>query len=254
MLLTWYDVAAASVLVLIAVFVSWRLGLKLGKTILIASVRTVVQLGFIGLILAWVFARESWYEVLAILSIMTIIAAVSARGRITKPYKGLLLDNLLSLTIATGIVTAAAIGLILKISPWYSPQYIIPILGLILGNSLTAVSLTTRLAIDNIHANATEIRMKLALSATPFEACRRIIIHAISQGMTPTINAMMVVGIVSLPGMMTGQILAGADPSQAVRYQIITMFFICAASALSCTISALLVVRRLFDKQWRLKV
>lgn len=254
MTLDIFDVLMASLLVLIAIGISVYLKLGLAKTLLIASIRTIAQLSLIGLILAWVFAREAWYEVLMILSIMTLIASIAAKNRIKRPYRGLLIDTLLSLGVATAVVTLVAMVLILQVSPWYAPQYIIPILGLILGNSLTAISLTTGRLIDHLHSEQAKIRTMLALSATPFEACHRAIATAISSGMMPTINSMMVVGVVSLPGMMTGQILAGADPTQAVRYQIITMFFICAGSALSCTLSALFVVRRFFDHRMRLVI
>ncbi|MFC0820778.1 ABC transporter permease [Moraxella marmotae] len=254
MILSLVDVGISASLVLIAIFISQYLKLGLTKTLLMAAVRTMVQLSLIGLILAWIFAREAWYEVLTILSIMTLIAAIAAKNRIKKPYRGLLTDTLLALSLATFGVTLVAMLLILQIKPWYSPQYIIPILGLVLGNSLTAISLTTGRLIDHLHEQQGQIRTLLALSATPYEACHRAIITAINAGMMPTINSMMVVGLVSLPGMMTGQILAGADPTQAVRYQIITMFLICAGSAISCTLSALLVIRRFFDKQMRLVI
>ncbi|MFB6349404.1 iron export ABC transporter permease subunit FetB [Moraxella sp. ZJ142] len=254
MILSLVDVGISASLVLIAIFISQYLKLGLTKTLLMAAVRTMVQLSLIGLILAWIFAREAWYEVLSILSIMTLIAAIAAKNRIKKPYRGLLTDTLLALSLATFGVTLVAMLLILQIKPWYSPQYIIPILGLVLGNSLTAISLTTGRLIDHLHEQQGQIRTLLTLSATPYEACHRTIITAINAGMMPTINSMMVVGLVSLPGMMTGQILAGADPTQAVRYQIITMFLICAGSAISCTLSALLVIRRFFDKQMRLVI
>ena len=253
-MLSVWDMLLASMLLVISVGIFAYLKLGLVKTLIVAGVRTVLQLSLIGLILAWVFARESAWQVLGILTIMTLIASVSAKNRIKKPYRGLLLDTTLSLALATGVVTALAIGLILQVSPWYRPQFIIPILGLILGNSLTAVSLTTSQLIDSLHSERPYINGQLALSATPFEAVHEFVKSAILNGTTPTINSMMVVGLVSLPGMMTGQILAGADPTQAVRYQIVTMFFICAGSTLSCTLSALLVIRRFFDKRGRFVV
>lgn len=245
------DVALASMLLLVTVGVSAYLKLGLVKTLIMAGVRTVVQLSLIGLILAWVFARESLWQVLNILTIMTLIASISVRQRIKRPYQGLLFDSIVSLGFATGLMTMMAMTMIIKVSPWYLPQYIIPILGLILGNSLTAISLTTNDLINALHDKQSLIKSHLSLSATPFEAVHALIKSAVLSGLTPTINSMLVVGLVSLPGMMTGQILAGANPTQAVRYQIITMFLICAGSTLSCTISALLIVRRFFDERGR---
>lgn len=250
--LTYGDIALASSLIIIVLLLSWQLRLQLTKTLLIAAVRTVVQLSFIGLILAWIFAREQWYEVLIILTIMTLIAGSAAKNRVKRHYKGLLVDTLISVSASGVLVTAIAIVVILNVQPWYTPQFVIPILGLILGNSLTAISLTSNQLIENFHAQQGRIEMMLSLSARPFEAVHEPIRAAIINGMTPTLNSMLVVGIVSLPGMMTGQILAGADPTQAVRYQIITMFLICVSSTLGCTISALLIYRRFFNKNKQL--
>ncbi|MGP5103747.1 ABC transporter permease [Psychrobacter celer] len=246
--LTYGDIALASSLILIVLMVSWRLRLHLTKTLLMAALRTVVQLSFIGLILAWVFAREQWYEVLSILTIMTLIAGSAAKNRVKRRYKGLFIDTLLAVSVSAVLVTAIAILVVLEVQPWYTPQFVIPILGLILGNSLTAISLTSNQLINAFYEQQARIEMMLSLSATPFEAVHEQIRTAIINGMTPTLNSMLVVGVVSLPGMMTGQILAGADPTQAIRYQIVTMFLICVSSTLGCTISALLTYRRFFNK------
>ncbi|MGP4972490.1 ABC transporter permease [Psychrobacter alimentarius] len=250
--LTYSDIALASSLIIIVILLSWRLRLQLTKTLLMAAVRTVVQLSFIGLILAWIFAREQWYEVLVILTIMTLIAGSAAKNRVKRHYKGLFTDTLLAVSASGILVTAIAIVMILQVQPWYTPQFVIPILGLILGNSLTAISLTSNQLINAFHEQQGRIEMMLSLSARPFEAVHDPIRSAIINGMTPTLNSMLVVGIVSLPGMMTGQILAGADPTQAVRYQIVTMFLICVSSMLGCTISALLIYRRFFNEHKQL--
>ena len=246
--LTYSDIALASSLMVIVLIISWRLRLTLTKTLLTAAIRTIVQLSFIGLILAWIFAREQWYEVLLILTIMTLIAGAAAKNRVKRSYKGLFADTLLAVSLSGVLVTGIAILVILRVQPWYTPQFIIPILGLILGNSLTAISLTSNQLIEAFHEQQARIEMMLSLSASPFEAVHEQIRAAIINGMTPTLNSMLVVGIVSLPGMMTGQILAGADPTPAVRYQIVTMFLICVSSTLGCTISALLIYRRFFNK------
>lgn len=247
--LSVFDVILSFGFVLIAVVICAVLKLNLTKTLVLAGVRTIVQLSSIGLILMWIFAKEEWWRVLGVLTVMTLIAAFSAKNRIKTPYKGLLTDTIISLSVATVFVTGIAIVWILNISPWYRPQFIIPILGLILGNSLTAISLTINYFLEQLHDKKSHIHTFLTLSATPFEATHVFIKNAIITGMTPTINSMMVVGLVSLPGMMTGQILAGIDPGMAVRYQIVTMFFICAGSSISCTLATLLILRRFFNQR-----
>ncbi len=249
MTLSLVDVLLASGFVGICLIISFQGRLQLHRTLLIASARTLVQLSFIGLILAWIFAQNRWWQVLTVLSIMTLIAAFAAVGRIKHAYQGLLQDTLIALTLGACLVTVAAIVLILRISPWYTPQFIIPILGMVLGNALTGVSLTIGSLTQALHDERQKINALLALSASPKEVTIPLVKSAITTGLTPTTNSMMVVGLVSLPGMMTGQILAGADPTQAVRYQIVTMFFICAGSLISCTVVSWLIVRRFFNQQ-----
>ncbi|SUO96251.1 ABC transporter permease [Suttonella ornithocola] len=245
--LTITNIFVATILILIAVSVSYALRLKLEKSLIIAAIRTIVQLSFIGLILAWVFARSYWYETLMILSIMTLIAAQASRARIQRPYKGLFLDSLCAIFVAGWIILFITLWIILNIHPRFTPQYLIPIGGMILGNALTAISLTAERFISSLRQYSDAIQTRLALSATPWEACRKEAAEALRAGMMPSINAMSVVGLVSLPGMMTGQILTGADPRQAVLYQIVVMFMMSAACAIACVTMLVLIFRRHFN-------
>lgn len=248
--LSLFDIAIASGLLALVVMVAWRMQLGNGKTIVIAGIRTVVQLSLIGWVLVYIFANQQWYAVLPILSIMILIAGSTAKKRIKRPYIGLTQDILLAIAIPSGLITLFTMLLILQIDPWYKPQYIIPFLGLLLGNSLTAISLTCERLINSFYEKQLLIESKQSLSASQSEVCQEFVQSAINQGMLPTINSMMVVGLVSLPGMMTGQILAGADPSQAARYQILTMFVICANTFFSCLLACRLIIRRFFN-QWQ---
>lgn len=253
----YQQVALASLALLVIILISAWLKLGIIKELLIASLRTVVQLSLIGLVLAWIFAREHWYEVLTILTFMSLIASVAAKNRVKKPYRGLLWDTALAVFVSSWVVAMFGGWCVLSDaaqSPsqqWFRPQVMIPLLGLILGNSLTAVSLSMNQLVTSLHREQGMIHTYLALSATPWEAAKPYVMAAIQNGITPTINSMMVVGLVSLPGMMTGQILAGADPHQAVLYQIITMFLIATSSTLGCTIATLLIFRRFFNAQWQ---
>lgn len=253
----YQHVALASLALLLVMLISVWLKLGIVKELLIASLRTVVQLSLIGLVLAWVFAREHWYEVLTILTFMSLIASVAAKNRVKKPYRGLLWDTALSVFVSSWVVAIFGGWCVLSdaaqfpTQQWFRPQVMIPLLGLILGNSLTAVSLSMNQLVTSFHREQGMINTYLALSATPWEAAKPYVISAIQNGITPTLNSMMVVGLVSLPGMMTGQILAGADPHQAVLYQIITMFLIATSSTLGCTIATLLIFRRFFNAQWQ---
>lgn len=252
LLLDYGHLLIASGVILLVILVDKCLGLRLSKQIFVASLRTFVQLSLIGLILVWIFARETWYEVLTILTFMTLVASFSVKNRVKKPYQGLTWDTLIAVGGSAWAVALIGVLGVMQAKIWYQPQLMIPILGLILGNALTGVSLTINQLIDSFYKEQKLINMQLSLSATTWEASRPLIISAIHSGVTPTINAMTVVGLVSLPGMMTGQILAGADPQQAVLYQMITMFLIAGGSMFSCVLATLLVYRRFFNQNQQL--
>ena len=246
--ITWTDLGIASVLVCISLAISLCLRLGLARRISIAAVRTVVQLTAIGMILKHVFQAQHPLWIVVIALVMTLTAGLTAGGRGRYGYRGLRRDALLTMWATSWIVAAIGFYGVLHIKPWYDPQYVIPILGMMLGNTLSTVALTFDRLLQMIAQQRGQIEMLLSLGATPWEAFQDIARQSVGAGMLPTINSMSVVGIVSLPGMMTGQILAGGDPEQAVRYQIVIMFFMCAASALGGILAAWLVFRRFFSK------
>ncbi|MDO5680814.1 MAG: iron export ABC transporter permease subunit FetB [Pelistega sp.] len=246
-IISYTELLIAASLILINGAISLVLRLGLEKTLLIASVRTVLQLFFVGFVLKWVFSSAQWYVVLGILCLMTLIAAFSAKNRRKTTYRGAFVDTLLSIWLPSWIVLFIGITAVIRVEPWYTPQYLIPIGGMIIGNSLTAVALSMERLLKELTDQREKIQMYIGLGASSWEAYRSCAQQAITAGMMPTINSMMVVGLVSLPGMMTGQILAGQDPDQAIRYQIIVMFFLAAATGLSCLAVVYSIYRRFFD-------
>jgi putative ABC transport system permease protein len=131
---------------------------------------------------------------------------------------------------------------------------VIPLLGMVLGNSLTGVSLAMDSLLTDLDEHKDRIEMELSLGASRWEAARDPLSEAVRRGMIPILNSMTVVGIVSLPGMMTGQILEGASPLSAVKYQIVVMFMLAASTSLGSMGVALFVYRRLFDDRHQLRV
>jgi putative ABC transport system permease protein len=252
--LTAIDLAIAATLILINGALSVMLKLGLERQLLWASIRTVVQLLAVGYVLGWVFANVHWYVVLPLMCLMTLVAGISAAGRGKRTYAGQLIDSVLSVWSSSWLVAAIGLFVIIHIRPWYEPQYAIPILGMILGNTLTAVSLGMERMTQELTSGRTTIEMILALGGTRWEAAQSAARSAVRAGMMPTLNQMTVVGIVSLPGMMTGQVLAGQDPESAVRYQIMIMFLIAAGSALGTVCAVLLTFRRLFSADHRFMI
>ncbi len=248
--LTYVQVGLAAVLILINGAISFSLRLGMERSLLMASMRTILQLLLIGLVLDWVFRVERWYVVVGILAVMTLIAGVTAVQRNRRRYQGIWLDTIISIWASSWAITAFALFAVMSgIDKWYQPQYAIPLMGMVLGNTLNGISVGLSTFTETTFTRHDEIDTLLALGATRWEACQAPMRHALRTGMTPIINSMMVVGVVSLPGMMTGQLLSGTAPEQAVKYQIVIMFLIASATALGTTGAVLLSFRRLFNAQ-----
>ena len=247
-----WQLVFAAVLILINVAISVWLRLGLAKTLLVASARMVVQLLLVGFILQSVFELETPLPVLGIGLVMSALAGIAAVHRTRRRFAGVYWDSVITVLGAAFVVTGAAVLGILDVSPWYQPQYTIPLLGMVLGNILSGVSLALDRFMEGVARDANLIESDLALGATRWEAAHPLLNDALRTGMIPTINSMMVMGVVSLPGMMTGQLLAGAAPADAVRYQIVIMFMIAAATALGTLGVILLAFRRLFNTQHQL--
>ncbi|MGI4857871.1 MAG: ABC transporter permease [Janthinobacterium lividum] len=245
------DIGIAALLIVFNGAVSLALQLDLERRLAWAAVRSVVQLLAIGYLLGWVFRFDRWYVVLPLMAAMTAIAGMAASGRGRRTYAGQRVDSIASIWASSWLVAAIGLFAVIRIHPWYEPQYAIPILGMILGNTLTGVSLGMERMTEELVANRGTVEMALALGATRWEAAQEPARRAVRAGMIPTLNQMSVVGLVSLPGMMTGQVLAGESPLQAVRYQIVIMFFIAASSALGTVGAVLLTYRRLFAPEHR---
>ncbi|MBB6015128.1 ABC transporter permease [Deinococcus radiopugnans] len=248
-----FQVVLAAALMLLSALLSWRLRLGLGRDILTAGTRMTVQLLLVGLILGWVFALRSPWPILGIGLVMTVLAAQAAVGRTRGRYPGIFLDAFAAIFGSSFVLTGLTLGAVLQIRPWFEAQYAVPILGMVLGNTLTGVSLALDRFTSDLGHNRSAIEERLALGATRWEAARGTVRAAVRTGMLPTLNSMAVMGIVSLPGMMTGQILAGASPAVAVRYQIVIMFVLAASSALGSLGAVLLAYRALLDSRDRLR-
>jgi putative ABC transport system permease protein len=245
--ISYYQIVLAALLILINGAISALLGLNLGRRLFLAAACTVVQLLLVGLILEWVFRLNRWYLVLGLMSFMTVMGGSVSIQRVHFRYPGIWLTGLVSVWASSWMMAAVAIFVIVPARPWYSPQYAIPLLGMILGNTLNGISLGLDRLGSELAAKRSQVETLLALGATRWEAARQPVQQAIRTGMIPIINSMMVVGIVSLPGMLTGQLLVGVSPIQAVKYQIVIMFLIASGTALGTVGVVLLSYLRLFS-------
>lgn len=255
-MLTIWDLGLAALLLLVngAISVAFRLGLE--RTLLIATLRMVAQLGCVGFVLKLVFEQTSplWTAVVAL--VMIVFAGLEVRQRQTTPVAGWASFGLGPATLlVVGMLAATFVTYaVIRHEPWHAPRVFLPILGMILGNALTGVALTLETVTQAASRERAAIEARLALGHTRLEAFAGVLHRALTTAMIPMINAMAVAGIVSLPGMMTGQILSGTDPVEAAKYQIMIMFAIGGATALAVVAAALGGVWLLTDDRWRLRL
>lgn len=245
--LALWQVALAALLILVNASVSLLLRLGMERRLLAAAVRTITQLVLIGLVLDWVFALGRVEIVLLLMAAMVLVAGVAAVRNTGHRYPGIWVNALVSMWASSWLVTAVALFGIVQVRPWYDPQYAIPLLGMVLGNTLNGISLGLDRLAEELKSRRGEVETLLALGASRWEAAQDAVRNAVRTGMIPILNSMMVVGIVSIPGMMTGQILAGVEPLAAVKYQIVIMFLIASGTALGTVSVVLLGYRRLFN-------
>lgn len=236
-------------LIVITGIVSALLKLGMLRSLLWGTVRAFLQLTIIGYALTFIFAINKIYIIIPIILLQCYIAAREASKRINKSTESPILISFLALTASSFIVGLIVVMLIISPQPLYSAQVMIPIFGMILGNSMNGIALSLDRMLAEINAHLDQVEQLLCLGATPWEAVKSYAQKAIKAGMTPSINALMIVGLVSLPGMMTGQILAGMNPHNAVRYQFVVMVMMTAATAIGCLLMVTLYYKKVFTDE-----
>lgn len=254
--LGYLDLTIAAILVFVLGVCSVYLQLGIGKTLAIAAIRTTVQLLLIGLILKILFANANPYFMTLIALVMLTVASREVLARQQRRFVGWWSFAIggSAMFVSAFSVALLALTLIISADPWYSPQYAIPLLGMLLGNTMNGVSLGLERLSNNAWQMREVIEQRLALGQTRQEALRDIRKESIRAGMIPIMNAMATAGLVNLPGMMTGQIIAGAAPQEAVKYQILIMFLIASGTGFGVIVAVGLATRRLFDDRQRLRL
>ena len=242
------DLALALGMMAIAIGLSaWqRLGLE--WSLAIATGRTVLQLLVVGYILEFIFALNNPWAVLAVLLVMLTIAAIVARNRISKKYPALLPLVWGSILVSTALTLCYTNLLVIQPASWYEPQYLIPLAGIVLGNAMNGAAIAGERLVSTFNASKLEIETHLSLGATPEQAVAQYRKDAIKAGLIPTLNQMMVVGIVTLPGIISGQLLSGVNPLDASSYQILIMFMLAFANLVTTLLVTQGLCRQSFNK------
>ena len=232
---------------------SWQ-GLGLEMSLAIATGRTVIQLLGVGYILAVVFALNDPFAVLAVLLVMLTIATITARNRISKKIPQLLYVVFGAIFFSTALTLSYTNLLIIQPESWYEPQYLIPLTGIVLGNAMNGAAIAGERLVSTISSSRLEIETHLSLGATPQQAVATYRKDAIRAGLIPTLNQMMVVGVVTLPGIITGQLLSGIDPLNAASYQILIMFMLAFANLVTTVLVTQGLCRQFFNTQAQLQL
>lgn len=255
-LLSPFDLALASGLVILLAAMSWWLHLGVEGRVLIAAARSTVQLLLVGLVLKALFAQSQpgWVALMAL--VMLLVAGFEAMQRQKRRFGGVWGYGIgaSSMFLSSFCVLLLALTVIIGVQPWYQPQYLIPLLGMLLGNTMSGVAI----ALDNLTRGAWDsrgrIEARLLTGATWEEAIEDIRRDSLRSGLIPIVNAMATAGLVSLPGMMTGQILGGSPPMEAAKYQLLIMFLISGGTGIGSVAAVWLGSRRLFDERDRLRL
>lgn len=254
--LSLLDLALASLTLVGLGLLGIRQQMEITRALWVAGVRMALQLMLLGLVLKSLFRAEGWIWVALMSLIMLLAAGREVTARQKRPLKGFwnLGTGLSSMFVSSFALALFGLIVVVEPSPWYQPQYAIPILGMLLGNTMNGVALVMNQLSNGAWDRRHQIEQQLMLGCSGEEAIQDLAKEAVRTAMMPVINSMAVAGIVSLPGMMTGQILAGHSPNEAVKYQIFIWFLIGAGSGFGILLASGLVTRRLFDERDRLRL
>ena len=254
--LTPLDLSLAALLVLVLAATTARLRLGATRSLIVSALRMTVQLLLVGLVLRAVFANTRLLWVALIALVMLLVAGREVMARQERRLTGWWGFGIgtSSMFVSSFALTILALTVVVGPQPWYAPQYSIPLLGMLLGNTMNGIALSLDRLTQSAWEQRTVIEQRLMLGQSRGEAIGDIQRSSLRAGLTPMINAMAAAGVVSLPGMMTGQILAGSPPMEAVKYQLLIMFLITAGCGFGATAAIWFTSRRLFDQRQRLRI
>lgn len=243
-------------LVILAVALSRRTRLDLERDLALGAVRCAAQLLAIGYVLRLLFAHEHPAWVLLALGVMLLVAAFTSARRVEHgPGARALFPRALAAIAAGAAVALLPVFLLVVVPhPWFEARYLVPVGGMMLASAMNVVALVFERIFASAHTEAAAIEQLLALGASPRQALGPQVRKAVRAALIPTINGLTTVGLVALPGMMTGQIVGGTAPEQAVRYQIVIMYQLVAVAAVSGTLAATFARRLLFTRRAQLVV
>ncbi|WP_300765750.1 ABC transporter permease [uncultured Bifidobacterium sp.] len=229
-----------------ASLVSAALHLGVGRSLVLSSLRALLQLCAMGLIIRFIIRADNPWLVLGLVLIMLVAAVQITLSRAQGIPCGLAFPVFLTLTVTMVVMVAVVAELIVRPDPWYSPQLLLPLTGMMLGNCVSAIAVAMTRFYESMDERREHIGTMLALGATPWECARPSIVSSMRLGLLPTIASLSSAGIVTIPGMMAGQVIAGGDPLQAAKYQFVVLAAIAGLTLLADALIMLRIYRSCF--------
>lgn len=248
-----WQMVAFSLFIVTSATASLLLRLKLEKDLIIGAIRTFSQLLMMGYVLNFVFNNKNPLLILAVFTWMIFWASRIINKRIKDRPFNMQGTIFLSMLVTYILISSLTTGPLLQVTPWYDPMIFIPIAGMVIGNSMNAIALSLDRLFSELKHNKEEIEQMLLFGADSATASLPAMENAVRAGMMPSINSMMSVGLVFIPGMMTGQIIGGQAPIDAAKYQIMIMLMISASTAIGCCLVTTIIRKRCFNKKHQLK-
>lgn len=245
--ISWWDLGWGYLLIIIPIIIFKYYETGLVKTTLIAIGRMTVQLYLVGLYLGFIFKLNNVWVNIAWVVLMIIIASFTTIKRTKLDQKIFLIPIMVAMLVVIFSVDFYFLGVVVKLNYLFDARYFIPITGMLIGNSMSNNIMAFNVYFKNLDKNLLQYKFALANGATKNEALKGFVKEALVKSFSPTIATTSVMGLISLPGMMTGQILGGQDPSVAIKYQIIIMITIFVSSIMSVILSILISNRFIFN-------
>ena len=245
-----WGLLVALLMVAVAALVSELMRISIGKTLMWSAIRALVQLCVMGVIIGYVIRSNNPWLVFGVIAVMLVAAVQITLSRAKGIPKGLAGPVLLSLVITMLLMISLVTELVVRPHPWYAPQLVVPLTGMLLGNTVTALAVGLSRFYESMEERRDEVDMMLALGATPWESARPSIVSSIRLGLLPTTASLASCGIVTIPGMMAGQVIAGGDPLNAAKYQFVVLAAIAALTPVTENKFTTVVLSRENVNEW----
>ena len=252
--ISWLQLALFSVTLFIPFMINRYYQLAMTKEILIAVSRMVVQLILVGLYLQYIFLLNNLFINIGWIILMILIGSVAIVGKANLPLRAMFRPVVYGLSVGLLPLMLLLCYVIIQPQPAYSAQYVIPLAGMLLGNSLSSNIVALQHLFEAFAQRNNEYEGAIALGATPFQAANPFVVDALKKAQAPILATMATTGLVTLPGMMTGQILGGANPILAIKYQLLILIAIFVMISVSLTLTLQLSLKRTLSKTGRIKI